>query len=71
VRRFDRVLVGCGNPLDSRVYECIDPSWWRLDRWFSWWFGSKGCAKGMMKFTTEDGRSRMIRIRTKYRIRKT
>ncbi len=69
MRRLDRVLVGCGDPNDARVYECMDAPWWRLDRWISWWFFSKGLAKGTMTVTL-GGRSRVVRIRTKYRVRK-
>jgi hypothetical protein len=65
VRRFDRALVGCGDIYDSRVYECFDAPWWRLDRWLNWWLFTEGYTKGVMSI---DGR--YIRIRTAYRVRK-
>lgn len=56
------MLLGCGNPHDSRVYECFDAPWWRIDRWINWWFGKGRHDTG---YATID--NRQVRIRTKHR----
>ncbi len=58
--RFDRVR--CGNSLGITM-EIFDAPWWRLDRWFVWFFRSKGHAKGRVTMTV-SGVSRSVRCRS-------
>jgi hypothetical protein len=57
--RFDRTR--CGNAAGQTV-EVFDPPWWRLDRWFTWWFLSRGHSKGYVTMTV-NGISRSLRTR--------
>lgn len=48
--RFDRVLMGH----DGKLFEVFDPPWWRLDRWFRYFFLSRKHAKAKVQIVVND-----------------
>jgi hypothetical protein len=55
--------VRCGNGSgDCIVYEVFDPPWWRVDRWFSWFFIKRNRARGTLQII-ESGQPRVVRCR--------
>jgi hypothetical protein len=52
----------CGGP-DGQTWECFDAPWWRLDRWFVWFFSSRNHAKGIISFTLM-GKTRKVHVRS-------
>ena len=59
--RFDGTRCGNGSG-DGVVYEVFDPSWWRLDRWFSWTFMHRKRTRGCLTILI-DGRPKRVRCR--------
>ena len=60
--RVDKVRMGNGSG-DGLVYEAFDPPWWKLHRWFSWFFLRRHAARGTMTMTINDKKF-TVRIRS-------
>lgn len=55
-------------PGKSVLFEVFDPPWWRLDRWFSWWFFARKAERGTVVMRLLVGgamREREVRIRAR------
>ena len=66
---FDRLQCGNGSG-DGILYEVFDPPWWRIDRWFDWWFKQRSVARGLLTIFV-SGKSKEVRCRAIVRPRQT